>query len=223
MDRPAHRCNWKPYQHHLRSVGVVNKHISFLPSGCCQHWCQLVDRPPRTDSTSSSRGSPKSCELRWCLPLWANTTCDGGFDRRRQRPRCSHRPRAGRHWTSCRYHIITAPSLHNANLCSALYGSCKHDTTHICCQPPWCCHRGCQSCNNQSISPACQAHSSKPAACCCSGRQLGQTDGRTPYPYIDPATYHVSSVNKLTNLTKDKLSSNICKDGGTRSQPSIKE
>jgi len=29
----------------------------------------------------------------------------------------------------------------------------------------------------QSVSPARRAHSSKPATCCCSGRQIGQTDG----------------------------------------------
>jgi len=33
-------------------------------------------------------------------------------------------------------------------------------------------------CSNRSISPARRAHSSKPAARCCSG-QMGQTDGRT--------------------------------------------
>ena len=38
--------------------------------------------------------------------------------------------------------------------------------------------RGARRC--WSISPACRAPSSKPAAHCCSGRQMGKTDGRTP-------------------------------------------
>ena len=49
-------------------------------------------------------------------------------------------------------------------------------------------------CSNRSISPARGAHSSKPAAHCCSGRQMKQTDGRTPYRYRDPAAYYASDV-----------------------------
>ena len=38
---------------------------------------------------------------------------------------------------------------------------------------------GCQLCSNRLKSPAHWAHSSKPAAHCCSGEQLGQTDRQT--------------------------------------------
>jgi len=49
-----------------------------------------------------------------------------------------------------------------------------------------------------SIFPVRRAHSSKLTACCCSSQYIDgtQTDGQTPYRYIDPAAYYVSSVNK---------------------------
>ena len=77
------------------------------------------------------------------------------------------------------------------SLCSASYVSWQRGTARI--GPPLL-RRGCcwayarRPCSNRSIYPASRAHSSKPAACCCSGR-IGQicgqtdrrTDGRTPY------------------------------------------
>ena len=43
-------------------------------------------------------------------------------------------------------------------------------------------------CSSRSKYPAQRAHSSKPAAMgCCCGPLMLQTDGRTPYRYIDPA------------------------------------
>ena len=48
----------------------------------------------------------------------------------------------------------------------------------------------------RSIFPASEAPSSEPAALCCSGREMGQTDGRTPDHYVDsPPQYYASSVN----------------------------
>ena len=47
-----------------------------------------------------------------------------------------------------------------------------------------------QPCSNRSISPTHLAHSSKPAARCCSGR-VGQTNGRTPYRFINPAPHTI--------------------------------
>ena len=50
-------------------------------------------------------------------------------------------------------------------------------------------------CSNRSISPACRAHSSKPTAGATAAvdrwdiEMDGQTDGRTPYRYIDPVAY----------------------------------
>jgi len=65
----------------------------------------------------------------------------------------------------------------SASLCSTCYVCCKCGTTHI-----YCCVQCCgfvllrhQPGSNRSISPACQAHSNKPAAHCHS-RQMGQTD-----------------------------------------------
>jgi len=49
-------------------------------------------------------------------------------------------------------------------------------------------------CSSRSISSARRAHSSRPAACCCNIRQMGQT----PYRYIDPAAYYTSSVKNTT-------------------------
>jgi len=43
--------------------------------------------------------------------------------------------------------------------------------------------------SNQSILPAGWAHSSKPAACCCSCQPTGQTAGQTPDICIDPAPH----------------------------------
>ena len=47
-------------------------------------------------------------------------------------------------------------------------------------------------CSKRSISSTRRAHSSKPAARCCCGRQMGhgdgRTDGRTPCRYIDSAS-----------------------------------
>jgi len=63
------------------------------------------------------------------------------------------------------------------SLRSASYVSRKRGTARICC---------CAPCSNPPISFTRRAHSSKPAARCCSGR-TGQTDGRTLYRYIDHA------------------------------------
>jgi len=43
---------------------------------------------------------------------------------------------------------------------------------------------------------------SKPAACCCSGR-MGQTHGRTPYRYVDPAphTMQYQQSNRTLKLS----------------------
>jgi len=61
---------------------------------------------------------------------------------------------------------------------------------HCCCGPvlPWQ-----RPCSSQLISPTCLAQSSKPAACCCSGR-IGETDGQTPYHYRDPALHTMQTV-----------------------------
>jgi len=71
---------------------------------------------------------------------------------------------------------------------------CPHSAATCCC----CCsaavpdHR---SDSNQPISPAHQAHSSKPAAAVCGG-WTGQTDRQTPSSYIDPARYTMLAVPK---------------------------
>jgi len=59
--------------------------------------------------------------------------------------------------------------------------------------------------SNQSISPACQAHSSKPAArhvAPVAGEWDRQTDGQTQYHYIDPAvhTMWAVSINEFKHL-----------------------
>ena len=63
-------------------------------------------------------------------------------------------------------------------------------------------------CSNQSISPACRAHSSKPTTCCCSGR-MGQTDRRTLYRFTDralqimwavPTMHHTPARNRAKCL-----------------------
>jgi len=59
---------------------------------------------------------------------------------------------------------------------------CKHDTAHnylllIAVDRKADAPAADAPCSNRSISPACEAHSSKPAARCCSGRQMGQTNG----------------------------------------------
>jgi len=68
--------------------------------------------------------------------------------------------------------------------------------------------------SSRSISPACWAHSSKSAAAEC-GRQVGQTDGRTPYRYIDPAPGSVNNRKccRVTRTAGEKLH---CSHGGTR-------
>jgi len=43
----------------------------------------------------------------------------------------------------------------------------------------------------QSVSPARRAHSSKPATCCCSGRQIGQTDGHRMVIQLCSAHYYI--------------------------------
>jgi len=57
----------------------------------------------------------------------------------------------------------------------------ERDTARICCCGATAAER--RPCSNRSISPARQAHSSKPAA------MMGQTDKRTPDQYIDPASH----------------------------------
>ena len=63
-------------------------------------------------------------------------------------------------------------------------------------------------CSNQSISPACRAHSSKPTTYCCSGR-MGQTDRRTLYRFTDrtlqimwavPTMHHTPARNRAKCL-----------------------
>jgi len=50
-------------------------------------------------------------------------------------------------------------------------------------------------CSCRPIAPARRAYSSKPAAAvCCCGPMLGQTHGRTPYRYRDPALPHTTRV-----------------------------
>jgi len=68
----------------------------------------------------------------------------------------------------------------------ASYVSWKRGTARICCRAP--CYGPVLLRRNRSISPTRRTHSSKPAALCCSGR-MGQTDGQSPYRYIDPAYY----------------------------------
>ena len=70
----------------------------------------------------------------------------------------------------------------------ASYVGWQHDTARICCRSPCC-----GPCSNRSISPIRRAHSSKPAARCCS-RWVDQTDGRTLYRFIDPATHTIVPV-----------------------------
>ena len=75
------------------------------------------------------------------------------------------------------------------NLCSASYVRWQCDSACSCCWAP--------AFSNRSIglSPACRAHNRKPAARCCNGRHWDmQTDGRTPYRYMYPATYYMRSV-----------------------------
>ena len=75
-----------------------------------------------------------------------------------------------------------------------------------------------QTCSNRSISPASWAHSSKPAACCCSGR-TGQTDGRTTYHYIDPAPHSTRAVPiRTTFFTHTDTHSNTCRHTHTHTQ-----
>ena len=52
----------------------------------------------------------------------------------------------------------------------------------------------------RSISPARTASSIKPAAHCCSGRMMGQTDRRTPNRFLDPAPHTMQevSIKRLT-------------------------
>ena len=71
------------------------------------------------------------------------------------------------------------------------YGGCKRGTARICCCGAVLLR--CRPCSNQSVSPTRRAHSSKPAARCCSGR-MGQTDRRMPYRCID--AHYVGSANK---------------------------
>ena len=53
---------------------------------------------------------------------------------------------------------------------------------------------GCMLLLQQSVvSSICSAHSNKPATRCCSG-QIGLTDGRTSYCFIDPAPHTVRAV-----------------------------
>ena len=78
----------------------------------------------------------------------------------------------------------------------------KCGTSCICCHVQ-CCGPVllCQSPRrNQLISPTCWAHSSKPAARCCSGRmgQKWQTDRRTLYHFIDLALHTMQAVPTLT-------------------------
>ena len=73
-----------------------------------------MGRPPLVGGTSNSWDSANSCQLRGWLPQWTNTTCDGRFHGRWQRPRCSHWPRVDRRWTSCRYNTLIVPSTHDA-------------------------------------------------------------------------------------------------------------
>jgi len=106
------------------------------------------------------------------------------------------------------FHFINYTTA-TTSLCSASYFSSKHGivvtATLPCCGPVMLPHR---PGSNQSTSPTCQAHSSKPkpTACSCSGR-TGQTDRRTPYRYINPAL-HTMQANKcsIANLSSDCIS-----------------
>jgi len=55
-------------------------------------------------------------------------------------------------------------------------------------------------CSDRSKAPARRAHSSKPATVQC-GRQMGQSDRRTPYRFTDPRTNYAGNANK-TNSCK---------------------
>ena len=107
---------------------------------------------------------------------------------------------------------VTAGKPWSPSPCSSLTGTCAppralQATASRCCIGRV---RSCspvlprrRPCSNRSISPTCRAHSSKPAALCCSIRRMRPTDGRTPYRYIDPAPHIMRavpqlSVNKLT-------------------------
>ena len=98
------------------------------------------------------------------------------------------------------------------SLYSASYASCKRGTAHIyCCTP--CCGSvllWCRPCSNQQMSPAHQAHSSKPAARYYNG-QMGQTDrwmdGRTPYHYKDtaPHTMQAMPIHVIKTQTTESI------------------
>ena len=72
--------------------------------------------------------------------------------------------------------------------CSASYISCQRGTARICSCGPALLWRFCCWTPNagRSISPAHRALSSKPAARCCSGRSMGQTDGGTDATFFLP-------------------------------------
>jgi len=66
----------------------------------------------------------------------------------------------------------------------------------------------------QSIDVSCRrAHSNKPAASCCSGR-VGQTDGQTPYRFIDPASHTMRAVPIKSCITYELESVVIYKFSG---------
>ena len=74
---------------------------------------------------------------------------------------------------------------------------------HICCCMPCCGFvlLQCHPCSNRSISPTRRAHSSKPAARCCSGR-MGQTDRQTNTMPLHGlcCTYYVGSANNYAQV-----------------------
>ena len=75
--------------------------------------------------------------------------------------------------------IIIHSTSNNAtlsSLCSASYVSWQRGTARICCCGADAADR--RPCSDRSISPACRAHSSKPAAAASGGWMLGQTDRR---------------------------------------------
>ena len=78
--------------------------------------------------------------------------------------------------------------------CSASYISCQRGTARICrCGPVLLWRFCCWTPNaGRSISPARRALSSKPAARCCSGLSMGQTDGRTDATFFYPTPAVVS-------------------------------
>ena len=66
----------------------------------------------------------------------------------------------------------------------------------------------------QSIDVSCRrAHSNKPAARCCSGR-VGQSDGQTPYRFIDPASHTMRAVPIKSCITYELESVVIYKFSG---------